>query len=108
MRESRVLIVPKRKPRRRPGAVAGGAITIMKVAGHSSVTVSQRYVHPTPEGLERAFERLEILNLAKFEEAENEAEAEGTSGNTPTISPTVKNKRRLKSSQVVDIKRKGP
>jgi hypothetical protein len=27
--------------------------------GHSTVTVSQRYVHPTPETLERAFQRLE-------------------------------------------------
>lgn len=38
------------------------AFTIMKIAGHSSVTVSQRYVHPSPESLERAFERLETLN----------------------------------------------
>jgi hypothetical protein len=34
----------------------------MKVMGHSSVTVSPRYVHPTPETLERAFERLEERN----------------------------------------------
>ena len=34
----------------------------MKVMGHSSVTVSQRYVHPTPETLEQAFERLEERN----------------------------------------------
>lgn len=38
------------------------AFTIMKIAGHSSITVSQRYVHPSPESLERAFERLELLN----------------------------------------------
>jgi hypothetical protein len=30
--------------------------------GHSSVTISQRYVHPTPEELERDVERLETLN----------------------------------------------
>src|ERR1700747_81087 len=35
---------------------------IMKIAGHSSVTVSQRYVHPTTEAVERAFQRLETLN----------------------------------------------
>jgi hypothetical protein len=34
----------------------------MKIMGHSSVLVSQRYVHPTPESFERAFERLEALN----------------------------------------------
>jgi hypothetical protein len=34
----------------------------MKIAGHSTITVSQRYVHPTPETLERAFDRLEALN----------------------------------------------
>jgi hypothetical protein len=30
--------------------------------GHSSVTVSQKYVHPTPDSMERAFERLEAMN----------------------------------------------
>ena len=34
----------------------------MKIAGHSSVTVSQKYVHPSPEAIERAFERLETMN----------------------------------------------
>ena len=36
------------------------AFTIMKIAGHSSITVSQRYVHPSPEAMERAFERLQL------------------------------------------------
>ncbi len=36
--------------------------TIMKLAGHSSVSVSQRYVHPTPETLEMAFDKLEQGN----------------------------------------------
>ena len=39
-----------------------GAFGIMRVAGHSSVTVSQKYVHPSPESFERAFERLEAMN----------------------------------------------
>jgi integrase len=38
------------------------AFTIMKIAGHSSVTVSQKYVHPSPETVEKAFDRLETLN----------------------------------------------
>jgi hypothetical protein len=41
----------------------------MKLAGHSSVTVSQRYVHPTPESVERAFDRLETLNRKALERA---------------------------------------
>jgi site-specific recombinase XerD len=47
----------------RLGEAGADAFTIMRIAGHSSVTVSQRYVHPTPEALERAFERLEALNV---------------------------------------------
>jgi site-specific recombinase XerD len=46
----------------RIGEAGADAFTIMKLAGHSSVTVSQRYVHPTPEAVERAFDRLEALN----------------------------------------------
>ena len=48
----------------RLGEAGVDAFTIMKIAGHSSITVSQRYVHPSPESLERAFERLEAFNLA--------------------------------------------
>jgi site-specific recombinase XerD len=47
---------------RRLGEAGVDAFTIMRIAGHSSITVSQRYVHPSPEALERAFERLESLN----------------------------------------------
>ena len=36
------------------------AFTIMRIAGHSSIVVSQRYIRPTPEALERAFERLQL------------------------------------------------
>jgi integrase len=46
----------------RLGEAGADAFTIMRLMGHSSVTVSQRYVHPTPESLERAVERLEGLN----------------------------------------------
>jgi hypothetical protein len=56
----------------RLGEAGADAFTIMRIAGHSSVTISQRYVHPTPESLERAFERLENLNTQKFEEADLE------------------------------------
>ena len=46
----------------RLGEAGADAFTIMRLMGHSSVTVSQRYVHPTPEALERAVEKLEGLN----------------------------------------------
>jgi integrase len=42
----------------RLGETGADAFTIMKVMGHSTVVVSQKYVHPTPETMERAFERL--------------------------------------------------
>jgi integrase len=47
----------------RLGEAGVDGFTIMRIAGHSSVTVSERYVHPANEALERAFERLEAANL---------------------------------------------
>jgi integrase len=35
------------------------AFTIMRIAGHSSIVVSQRYIHPSPESMERAMETLQ-------------------------------------------------
>jgi len=46
----------------RLGEAGADAFTVMRIAGHSTVVVSQRYVHPSPESLERAFERLEAAN----------------------------------------------
>jgi integrase len=57
------------------GEAGADAFTIKKVAGHSSVTISPRYIHPTPEGQERAFERFANLNLTATEKAEKEGEA---------------------------------
>jgi hypothetical protein len=37
----------------------------MRLMGHSNVTVSQRYVHPSPEAVELAFGRMISLNLQK-------------------------------------------
>ncbi len=93
----------------RLGEAGADAFTIMRIAGHSSVTTSQRYVHPTPEGMERAFERLEDLNTVKFEQAEAEAKAEAAGGSSvPAKVPTVKTSRSRKSSQVIEIKSMGP
>jgi integrase len=49
------------------GEADADAFTIKKVAGHSSVTISERYIHPTPEGQERAFERFVNLNREAVE-----------------------------------------
>jgi integrase len=92
----------------RLGEAGADAFTIMRIAGHSSVTVSQPYVHPTPEGLERALERLQNLNAENFGQAQAEAQADGTNGMVPTISRTVQTKRSGKSSQVVEFKKTGP
>jgi site-specific recombinase XerD len=35
----------------RLGESGADAFTIMRVMGHSTVTVSQKYVHPSPEAL---------------------------------------------------------
>jgi len=41
------------------GEAGVDALTIMRIAGDSTLSVSQRYVHPTPETLERAIGRLD-------------------------------------------------
>ena len=46
----------------RLGEAGADAFAIMKLMGHSSITVSQRYVHPTPETQVRAVERLQAMN----------------------------------------------
>ena len=43
----------------RLGEASVDAFTIMRIAGHSSMTVSQRWLRPSPEAVERAFERLQ-------------------------------------------------
>jgi integrase len=47
----------------RLGESGADAFTIMRLMGHSTVTVSQRYVHPSPESVELAFGRMTSLNL---------------------------------------------
>jgi len=51
----------------RLGEAGVDAFTIMRIAGHSTITVSQKYVHPSTDAMERAFERLASLNAAKVE-----------------------------------------
>jgi len=93
----------------RLGEAGADAFTIMKIAAHSSVTVSQRHVHPTPEGMERAFERRQELNAAKFQEAEREIATAGAEGAAlPAKAPYSQKKIKQKSPQAFVIKRAGP
>jgi hypothetical protein len=92
----------------RLGESGADAFTIMRIAGQSSVTVSQRYVHPTPEGLERAFERLQTLNRVKSGQAEAEAQVHAFDGpRLPAEVPTVNNEDSPESSQVIEFKKTG-
>ena len=88
----------------RRGEAGAHAFTIMRIARHSSVTVSQRYVHPTPEGMERAFQRMERLNAAKVAdvEAERLAEAAGTS-RVRTKIPTGKPAESINLSKLLNL-----
>jgi hypothetical protein len=61
----------------RSGDPGVAALTFMKIAGHRSVTVSQGYVHPSPEAFERAFERLDVFKPAAAESEKTFAQAEG-------------------------------
>jgi integrase len=51
----------------RLGEAGADAFTIMQQAGHASVTISQRYVHPTPETVERFYVRRETLDREALE-----------------------------------------
>ena len=46
----------------RLGESGADAFTIMCLMGQSSIIVSQRYGHPTPEALERAVDELQVMN----------------------------------------------
>jgi hypothetical protein len=60
----------------RLGEAGADAFAIQKIAGHGSVLVSQRYVHPTPERIEGAFAALESYSLKKERELREEQERE--------------------------------
>jgi integrase len=51
----------------RLGEAGVDAFTLQKIAGHSSIEVTKRYIHPSPELMEKAFERMEDMNAKRFE-----------------------------------------
>lgn len=58
----------------RLGESGADCYAIQKIAGHSSILISQRYVHPTPEKIENAFTQLAEYNARKEEELKAEQE----------------------------------
>jgi integrase len=50
----------------RLGEAGAEEFLIQRMAGHHSVTVSERYVHPTPEMMVRAIGRLDASNQGLF------------------------------------------
>jgi integrase len=56
----------------RLGEAGADAFSIQKIAGHSSILISQRYVHSTPERIEGAFTLLEAYNSRKTKELSGE------------------------------------
>ena len=89
----------------RLGEAGADAFSIMKIAGHSSATVSQRYVHPTPEGMDRAFDRLESPNVEKFQQAEAKEATRWSVA--PTKTPTGLERHSSRSPQVAVFKGSG-
>ncbi len=75
----------------RLGEAGADAFTIMKLMGHSTVVVSQRYVHPTPETLESAVERMEQLSTVQSGQEASRVPTTvptGTIGATPEVTLT--------------------
>jgi len=61
-----VLHSPRHTFGTRLGESGADAFTIMRLMGHSTVTISQRYVYPSPEALELAYERMTAMNLRRL------------------------------------------
>ena len=51
----------------RPGESGAEGFVIMKLAGHSSITMLEGYVHPTPEAMRCAVERLDSMDQKALE-----------------------------------------
>jgi len=47
------------------------AFTLARIAGHSSITITQRYIHPQADAIERAFAPLAVASLANTQSGES-------------------------------------
>ena len=53
-------------------AQAGADVfTLARIAGHSSITITQRYVHPQADAIERAFAPLGAVSVTSDTQEEN-------------------------------------
>ena len=68
----------------RLGENGADAFTIMRIAGHSSVTTSQRYVHPSSETVAFAIVRLDTSNQQALGQV---ADGKRTGTRTDTVIP---------------------
>jgi integrase len=62
-------------------AARGDVFALAKIAGHSSITITQKYVHPEEETIDEVFSRLNVGNTVGSQKKE-----------VPTKGPTVKKK----------------
>ena len=72
----------------RLGEAGVDAFTIMRIAGHSSIVVSQRYIHPSSESVERAFETLQRSKTRMSDAAEAEAAMQSSATVFATLGST--------------------
>jgi hypothetical protein len=74
------------------GTSGADASTIQMIAGHEDIRTSQKYLHPTPEHVLMAFERMHKMRQLAGERMAEQAQAAGGKGGKweipPTISPT--------------------
>ncbi len=70
------------------GAAGADAFTIQAVAGHASVTTSQQYVHPVPETMSRAMERLTAFRKLDSESRQARLEIVASGRAPATVSAT--------------------
>lgn len=59
----------------RLGESGADAFTIQRLAGHSDIHVSQKYVHPTPTIIESAIGKMEAVRTEKLKKQEEQAKA---------------------------------
>lgn len=82
----------------RLGESGADAFTIKEIAGHSTITMSQRYVHPTAGMKERVFEMLDNFRAGSPHSVPTvRGRKSPQKANVPTKSPTVEGSRRAMS-----------